>query len=279
MEAYAGQQFVGIDLHRRRSVIVRTTDRGDPLETVRISNDVDSLSSLGNPFGTNRRQSRCRPKSSATSVRVTLLDGLTPPETARPLGIPANTAKTRLLRRDGHRSNQLLDRRFVMSVRRFAAVVMVALGSIAVLAPGAQAAPPSAQFDGTYTCSNGQSIDVFVNNHSLVGYVDGKGVAPRAFRFISDVSLEVQDGAYAGDVISQGVDSGISGPSGKPTNGQTLTGTSACVKFFSGEIEFVIDQGAVDFLGIDPKYLGSTVSGSEDSSITVYVTTQQLQHR
>jgi transposase len=43
MEAYAGTQFVGIDLHRRRSVIVRTTDRGDPLETVRISNDVDSL--------------------------------------------------------------------------------------------------------------------------------------------------------------------------------------------------------------------------------------------
>jgi transposase len=43
MEAYSGKQFVGIDLHRRRSVIVRTTDRGDPLETVRISNDVDSL--------------------------------------------------------------------------------------------------------------------------------------------------------------------------------------------------------------------------------------------
>jgi transposase len=43
MEGYAGQQFVGVDLHRRRSVIVRTTDRGDPLETVRISNDVDSL--------------------------------------------------------------------------------------------------------------------------------------------------------------------------------------------------------------------------------------------
>jgi hypothetical protein len=46
MEAYAGQQFVGIDLHRRRSVIVRTTDRGDPLETVRISNDVESLTKV-----------------------------------------------------------------------------------------------------------------------------------------------------------------------------------------------------------------------------------------
>ena len=46
MEGYAGKQFVGIDLHRRRSVIVRTTDRGDPLETVRISNDVDSLAKV-----------------------------------------------------------------------------------------------------------------------------------------------------------------------------------------------------------------------------------------
>ena len=26
MEAYAGKQFVGIDLHRRRTVIVRTTE-------------------------------------------------------------------------------------------------------------------------------------------------------------------------------------------------------------------------------------------------------------
>ena len=43
---YVGQQFVGIDLHRRRSVIVRTTERGDPLETVRISNDVDSLTKV-----------------------------------------------------------------------------------------------------------------------------------------------------------------------------------------------------------------------------------------
>jgi transposase len=46
MEAYAGKQFVGIDLHRRRSVIVRTTAAGEPLETVRIVNDVDSLATV-----------------------------------------------------------------------------------------------------------------------------------------------------------------------------------------------------------------------------------------
>lgn len=43
MTEYAGQQFVGIDLHRRRSVIVRTTESGEALESVRIPNDVESL--------------------------------------------------------------------------------------------------------------------------------------------------------------------------------------------------------------------------------------------
>jgi transposase len=46
VEGYAGQQFVGIDLHRRRSVIVRTTAAGEVLESVRIVNDVDRLTGV-----------------------------------------------------------------------------------------------------------------------------------------------------------------------------------------------------------------------------------------
>jgi len=46
VEGYAGQQFVGIDLHRRRSVIVRTTAAGEVLESVRIVNDVDRLTEV-----------------------------------------------------------------------------------------------------------------------------------------------------------------------------------------------------------------------------------------
>ena len=42
-EQYAGRQYVGIDLHRRRSVIVRMDREGQRLETVRIVNDVDRL--------------------------------------------------------------------------------------------------------------------------------------------------------------------------------------------------------------------------------------------
>ena len=43
MTEYLGQQFVGIDLHRRRSVIVRTTESGEVLEATQILNDVDRL--------------------------------------------------------------------------------------------------------------------------------------------------------------------------------------------------------------------------------------------
>src|SRR6266498_5606214 len=39
-----GEQYVGIDLHRRRSVIVRMTPDGEVLETVRIDNDPVALS-------------------------------------------------------------------------------------------------------------------------------------------------------------------------------------------------------------------------------------------
>ncbi|MFL6127558.1 MAG: IS110 family transposase [Mycobacteriales bacterium] len=46
MEAYVGRQFVGIDLHRRRSVIVRTTVAGEVLESVRIVNDADRLTEV-----------------------------------------------------------------------------------------------------------------------------------------------------------------------------------------------------------------------------------------
>jgi transposase len=43
MDEYDGRQFVGIDLHRRRSVIVRQTESGEQLSAVRIVNDPVSL--------------------------------------------------------------------------------------------------------------------------------------------------------------------------------------------------------------------------------------------
>jgi hypothetical protein len=42
-EDYDGRQFVGVDLHRRRSVLVRMTEAGEPLGWVRIANSRDQL--------------------------------------------------------------------------------------------------------------------------------------------------------------------------------------------------------------------------------------------
>jgi transposase len=42
-EQYVGKEYVGIDLHRRRSVIVRMTESGEQLSAVRIGNDPVAL--------------------------------------------------------------------------------------------------------------------------------------------------------------------------------------------------------------------------------------------
>ena len=43
MDEYDGRQFVGIDLHRQRSVIVRQSESGQQLSAVRIVNDPVAL--------------------------------------------------------------------------------------------------------------------------------------------------------------------------------------------------------------------------------------------
>jgi len=43
MAEYHGRQFVGIDLHRQRSVIVRQSESGEQLSAVRIVNDPIAL--------------------------------------------------------------------------------------------------------------------------------------------------------------------------------------------------------------------------------------------
>ena len=52
-EDYDGRQYVGMDLHRRRSVLVRMTESGEVLESVRILNDRDRLAAVMANAGTD----------------------------------------------------------------------------------------------------------------------------------------------------------------------------------------------------------------------------------
>jgi hypothetical protein len=60
IDEYDGKQFVGIDLHRQRSVIVRQTEAGEQLSAVRIVNDPVAL-------GLQLEGRRRRPRGSARS--------------------------------------------------------------------------------------------------------------------------------------------------------------------------------------------------------------------
>jgi transposase len=54
-EGYDGRQVVGMDLHRRRSVLVRMTEDGRKLETVRITNSAAALRAVIARAGKNAR--------------------------------------------------------------------------------------------------------------------------------------------------------------------------------------------------------------------------------
>src|ERR1700740_3680313 len=54
-EAYDGREVVGMDLHRRRSVLVRMTEDGRELETVRITNSPAALRAVIARAGKNPR--------------------------------------------------------------------------------------------------------------------------------------------------------------------------------------------------------------------------------
>ena len=61
MDEYDGRQFVGIDLHRQRSVIVRQSESGEQLSAVRITTIRSRCSwSLSEPAPTPRWCSKQR---------------------------------------------------------------------------------------------------------------------------------------------------------------------------------------------------------------------------
>ena len=87
--AYEGQQIVGIDLHRRRSVIVRMTEAGERLETVRITNDPEYLRRGDGPRRGGTRRWCWRPPTAGTGRRTRWPSSGATVHLAHPLGVKA----------------------------------------------------------------------------------------------------------------------------------------------------------------------------------------------
>jgi hypothetical protein len=100
------QQYVGIDLHRRRSVIVRMTPEGEVIEQVRIDNDPVALSLEIAKAGTNPEVVLEATYGWYWAADV-LKDAGAEVHLAHPLGI--NGFKNRRVKRDGVDAYDLAD--------------------------------------------------------------------------------------------------------------------------------------------------------------------------
>ena len=68
--AYDGRQVVGMDLHRRRSVLVRMTEDGRRLGTARITNSPAELRAGDRPGREVTRRSSWRRRTGGTGRRT-----------------------------------------------------------------------------------------------------------------------------------------------------------------------------------------------------------------
>jgi hypothetical protein len=72
------QQYVGIDLHRRRTVTVRTDVGGETPEAGRITNDPDTLATvMAWPLGASGSSAGVQGPEGNAAVGVTLREGRT----------------------------------------------------------------------------------------------------------------------------------------------------------------------------------------------------------
>ena len=69
MDEYDGRQFVGIDLHRRRSVIVRQSESGEQL-SAGVEAEAVPVPSGGRGRGEDRREAVTFPGSGAAAGRL-----------------------------------------------------------------------------------------------------------------------------------------------------------------------------------------------------------------
>jgi hypothetical protein len=159
-----------------------------------------------------------------------------------------------------------------------------ALGSALLVAAPAQAAPPTATQTVPLSCDNDSSGVAQVDERGLPSrsaWIDGHGVAARAFARTESGTLHLSDGATATYSVDEapGVDPGRSGIR-LVLDPVSLSNTTAC-HLPDEPFTFTLTLSAEDvaFVGIDPSYVGTDAEVEGHGVTTVYLGTAQLAAR
>jgi hypothetical protein len=145
-----------------------------------------------------------------------------------------------------------------------------------------QATVPLAHLD----CANQQSYDVYgvesngFLNHASVGIIGGKGIAAKWFVGNDTGVLTISHNGGDVAVPYDNTFASAGGTESRRTPEPDLTRLTECSA--PGEAYTdggVLDQDLIDYLGLDPMYLGDSFTVAGTYTFTVYVNTVQLSHR
>lgn len=168
--------------------------------------------------------------------------------------------------------------------KTFVLVGAVVVGGGLLLAAPAQAAPSTATQYVPISCTDGSSGVAQVDSRGLPSrsaWIDGRGIAPRAFSRDESGTAVLADGtvvSYA-MVSPPSVDAGRMGIT-VSRSAASLSGTTACsTPTEDFEISLVLSADDTAFLGIDSSYAGTEAHVAGHGATTVYLPTTQLQAR
>ena len=161
---------------------------------------------------------------------------------------------------------------------------VAALGTALLVAAPAQAAPPTATHTFPITCDDGTSGDAQVDARGLPSrsaWIDGRGIAARAFARTESGTVHLEDGTTATYSVDEapGVDPGRSGIQ-LTLNPVSLSNTTAChLPDETFALTIMLSAEDVAFVGMDQSYIGTYADVVGHGATTVYLGTAQLKAR
>jgi hypothetical protein len=153
------------------------------------------------------------------------------------------------------------------------------LGLVAATQSPATAAPAT-QGSAPFTCSNGITLTISFVHVQRIAFAGNGAVSARAFTFQVDGNFHVDGGGGLPAVDGAIVADEAPNMNGRFIKAQSLTNTTTCssTQTFTADAPMVevVQADDAELLGLDPGYVGHTLTFVGSMTNTAYVTSNQV---